>query len=116
MTNEEKENLKVGVIVAFETGLNLNEIAEKFHMRQSTALSIISDYDKLKIKALPVRVQVGHKDEAYYTEKEMLKGLPTYTLDSLSPSEKIILNSKKLKEWYKEEMCSITLGQKTPTE
>ena len=37
---------------------------------------------------------LGHKDEAYYTETEMLKGHPTYTYESLSEEEKEIFNRK----------------------
>jgi hypothetical protein len=56
----------------------------------------MKDEKRIRIKSNPVRYftpdLMQHKDEAYYTEEEMLKGYLAPSYESLSESEKTIYN------------------------
>lgn len=68
-------------------GISSSEIRETFHL---TIVLFDSIYQGLKFetKRHPSIGKWGHKTESYYTEKELLKGIPKYTFKELSKHEK----------------------------
>jgi hypothetical protein len=67
-------------------GISEEEIRAKF---QITIVLYKSIYQNLIFDSNnQSSVNLGHKHTAYYTEKELLKGIPTYTFKELSKHEK----------------------------
>jgi len=65
----------------------LQEIRDTFHLTK-VLFNGIRRQLKIETKRYPSTGKWGHKDESYYTEEELLKGIPEYTFEELSQQEK----------------------------
>lgn len=82
LTVEEIGDIKIAIY----KGLTEEEIRSTFQITRMLYLGIYQTM-MLDIKNTSSAV-LGHKNESYYTEEELLKGIPQYTFDELSQQEK----------------------------
>jgi len=68
----------------------INELQRRANHKPKCYKLAMIRLDKEKFKT---KVGLGYKNEAYYTEEEMLS-TPVYRFEDLSPSEKAIYNGK----------------------
>lgn len=69
-------------------GLTLQEI----HEITGETVSFLSRNFGNYVSKKDMTRNLGHKNETYYTEEELLKGYPEYTYESLSEEEKKIFH------------------------
>ena len=66
----------------------------KFHKENSVIVKRIKSYrNRIKIYTPALKVDLGFKDESYFTESEMMLGYVTPSYEDLSKEEKIIYDN-----------------------
>jgi hypothetical protein len=83
LTTEEIAQIEIQIY----KGNSSEEIREMFHLTKVLFNGIRREL-KIETRRYPSTGKWGHKDEAYYTEEELLKGIPEYTFKDLSRHEK----------------------------
>jgi len=64
----------------------------KFHKENSVIVKRIKSYrNRIKIYTPDLKVDLGYKDESYFTESEMMLGYVAPTFEELSKDEQIML-------------------------
>lgn len=85
-------------------GMPLELIARRYKVGYERIAGVYY-YFEIEVKKLRIRgpnAMIGHKDEPYFTEEEMLAGYPTYSYKDLSKTEKAFYELKINKKKYRD--------------
>lgn len=71
-------------------GIPLKVIAKKYKVNDKRIKSVYREFNEqmIKVRTSYKPAVMGYKDDSYYTEDEMIEGMPLYHYNELSDSEK----------------------------